>query len=350
MTAMTKPVGVFGGMHAWPLLRAAAVVVPIAEDVAELDGALAYIEPEYGPAVLAPVQLALEGRLDDFSTILLDRDHRTAYLYLTELHRRGVLPGLAPLHLFDFVADESSASRAHNEREVRGLHRHLQRVFGEPITPARVRRELDEESRLSEALTTLQAKRAAGVVSGIDAKALLSSRRILPIDEVIAAAAAITVDPEKPRPAVLLVPQDSTPSTAMHELVRDAGGDVVDEEDWYGSRSIGSIEELDSADALTDVVNRLMAAPGTDEVSPPDALLRWYRSRIADGGIRLVVAVTSPADQRRGWELPHRRRIATGRGVPFLWIHDDLGDPSGVERARRVLRQAIDELETGAVA
>lgn len=341
-------VGVIGGLHAWPLLRAGEwSASPIVDDVDDVGGALVYIEPEFGPSVLGPVQHALDGRLDGYATIVLDRDHRTAYLYLTELHRRGLLPGLPPLHLFDFIADETEASRAHNEREVRRLTAHLERVFGGAVTDEGVRRGLDDEARLSRALIDLQRARLAGDVDGADAKALLASRRTRSVEDLVADVSALPGSARATGPRVLIVPQDSAPGTGLHELVHDAGGHVVDEEDWHGSRSIGLAGLERTGRVAADVVELLMSAPATDGISPTAALMRWYVTRIASGEIDMIAAFTSPDDQRRGWEIPHRRRLAHEFGVPFLWIHEDLASEAGLSRARAVLAEALTDLRRG---
>jgi len=331
-------VAVVGGVHSWPLLRAYFDEIQLVPDVAaHYADALEYVEPEYGPAVLAPVQLALEGAFDRVSSVIFDRDHMMAYLYVQELHRRGLIPGLAPLYLFDTVIDDGDAVRRHGRDELDRLCAHFRRVTGREWDEERLEGEIAAERRLATALAGVQARRREGRLAGVAAKAVLAARRELPVDQTIAALdSATSTAPAGPR--VMLVPTASDPGTALHELIERAGADVVAEDDWYGSRSIVPAPEGDGA--ILDRLHReLLATAASDRVSPMERRLGRLDDMIAAESPDVVVVLTDPDDSRRGWDVPELRRIGEARGVPVVWIHAPLGRAEDREHVFQELRR-----------
>lgn len=333
-----RSVAVIGGLHCWPVLHAYFDrVEQVPDAVASYDDALTYVDAEYGPAVLAPVQLALHGAFDNFGALVLDRDHTVAFSYLQELHRRGLIPGLPPMHIFDFIVDSGETIRQHNGDELDLLRKFCERSSHRAWNAAEIMANLADEWAMNHALAALQRRRRHGLVSGVAAKELMARRRGGRAQDIAEAAAAIPdIAPAAIR--VVLIPPSSTASTSLHGLIEEAGASVVAEHDWYGSRSIAVQPSEESADVMAELVTLVAQSAATDRVHPMSRRMNWLKETLAGEPVDVVILAMDFSDGMRGWDTPHFERIAAAQGVPTLRIAvDDLPGPTQLELQLRDL-------------
>lgn len=298
------------------------------------------------------VQAALTGRLEHVAAVVLPRSSDADYkcfLYLNELVRRGTVPALPPVLLFDLLHSDDSDARAYNTERTRALYVRLAGLAGLHLAPADVHREIALANRARAAARRLSVLRAgAPVLGGSDALPLLGAFWQTEPERfaALAASAAVAIAERPPRegPSVLLggAPVDSS---ELHEAIEAEGGVVVAELSPFGSASIACdvVMADDPFAALAEHYRR----ESIDARLPVHALLRKLDAAL-DACTAVVVSLP-PDDATFGFDYPRVRETLARRSIPHTVLTSDpaLGAaPAERGRIRALLRSARTQRET----
>jgi benzoyl-CoA reductase/2-hydroxyglutaryl-CoA dehydratase subunit BcrC/BadD/HgdB len=114
----------------------------------------------------------------------------------------------------------------------------------------------------------------------------------------------------------------------LHETLEKAGGLVVAEDDWWGSRAPGDDVGF-AGSAMEAILRKVWLDTATANVYPPDAREAWLKREAQRPDIDAVVFYLPPSDLQLGWDYPRLVRELEAVGKPSLLLRDDASDETG---------------------
>jgi hypothetical protein len=272
------------------------------------------------------VQAALAGRLAQVAAIVLPRtsdpDYKS-YLYLQELRRRGRIPSLPPVLLFDLLQSQGPGICAYDAARVRDLLARLAQISGRQVSADALRAQIAHANDARAAAGLLATLRGAVVrVAGSECLPLLGARwtasperYVTLADEALRQLAGRT-PLAGPRIMLTGMPVDST---ALHVAIESLHATVVDEVSPFGAN-----DGAGGVDAVADPYSALAEWYSAQVVSArsPAAMLMNRIERSLDN-IDVVVILLPADDARFGWEVPRLRALLDARGIAHAIVRSD---------------------------
>ena len=317
----------------WPsvpaeIIRAAGLTPVIARgSSAATPDADEVLEPGVFPnRVRQLLQAALSGRLAHVAAIVLprtsDADYK-AYLYLQELQRRGRVPRLPPLLLFDLLQTQGPEIPAYNAARVRDLLSRLAQTSGRHVSTDALCEQIERANGARAAARRLATLRRDPVrVRGTEILPLLGARWTMAPERYTALAdeafALLAARPTLDGPRVMLtgMPVDSA---SLHLALESLNATIVHEISPFGAH-----EGRGSVDALTDPFAALGSWYASQLITARAAgamLLQGVEESLA--GIDLAVILLPPDDARFGWDVPRLSALLGTRGVGYAMVRSD---------------------------
>jgi benzoyl-CoA reductase/2-hydroxyglutaryl-CoA dehydratase subunit BcrC/BadD/HgdB len=291
----------------------------------------AHLEPFIFPNRLRQlVEAALTGRLSHVACIVVPRTSDADYkcfLYLREFVRRGVIPALPPVVLFDLLQSGGAEVRAYDGARTRALCDEVASVSGRTPSVDDLRREIARANAARQAARRLMAlRRRHPRISGTEVFALLAAFWEMEPDRYTAmvseAADAIATRQPLDGPHVLLTgaPVDAP---AMHHAIESHGAIVTAELVPWGTGANGDDVRLDD-DPLTALADWYR----TNTIgarTPVGTLRRWIDERLDDTDA--VVVLLPQDDAVFGWDYPALRDRLASLGIPHVCLRGDPYQP-----------------------
>jgi benzoyl-CoA reductase/2-hydroxyglutaryl-CoA dehydratase subunit BcrC/BadD/HgdB len=314
------------------IVRAAGCRAAFARGSSELTPAAdAHLEPFIFPNRLRQlVEVALTGRLAHVACIVVPRTSDADYkcfLYLREFVRRGVIPALPPVVLFDLLQSGGSEVPAYDVARTRALCDELASVSGRTPSVDDLRREIERANAARQAARRLMAlRRRHPRISGTEVFPLLAALWEMEPDRYTAmvSEAASASAPRQPLegPRVLLTgaPVD-TP--AVHHAIESHGAIVTAELSPWGSGAMEDDVRLDD-DPLAAIADWYRTQT-LGARTPVGTMRRWIDERLDDTDA--VVMVLPSDDAVFGWDYPALRDRLAARGIPHVCLRGDPYQP-----------------------
>lgn len=287
----------------------------------------AHLEPFIFPSRLRQlVEAALTGRLAHVACIVLPRTSDADYkcfLYLREFVRRGLVPALPPIVLFDLLQSSGSEVRAYDVARTRALCDALASVSGLMPSLDDLRREIGRANAARQGARRLMAlRRIQPRISGTEMFPLLADFWQMDPDRYTAmageAARAIATRQPLEGPRVLLTgaPVDAS---VVHHAIESHGAIVTAEVGPWGSGAAGDDVQVDD-----DPVTALADWYRTDTIgarTPVGTMRRWIDRMLDDTDA--VVVTLPPDDAVFGWDYPALRDRLALLGIPHVCLRGD---------------------------
>lgn len=278
---------------------------------------------------------ALEGAFDFMDLLVVTRAYERMYYFLKEPFRRGEIPGLPPLHVFDLIPTRRPSFRDYNAGQIEAFEVRLKRLAGAPLAEETLAEAIARTNARRGRLKDLARRRRPGGIAGAQAVQASGGALFMTVD---AAAAALGTYVEglpnagDGRPRILVLPTQQLHHLALHEVLEEAGGVVTAEDDVLGARA-GEGEADPSQpprEALLDAC--FLRMPGAN-VAPRAEREAWFRTTVTEGDFEAVVFHAPPNDVNFGWDYPGLKAAADAAGLPSLLLREDVLATDGRARA-----------------
>jgi benzoyl-CoA reductase/2-hydroxyglutaryl-CoA dehydratase subunit BcrC/BadD/HgdB len=291
----------------------------------------AHLEPFVFPNRLRQlVEAALTGRLAHAARIVVPRTSDADYkcfLYLREFVRRGVIPALPPVVLFDLLQSHGPEARAYDVARTRALFDALASVSGQAPSLDDLRGEIERANAARQAARRLLAlRRGRPRITGTEMFPVLEAFWEMVPDRYTAmvseAASAVATRHPLEGPRVLLTgaPVDAA---VLHHAIESHGAIVTAEVVSWGSCAAGDDVRLDDdpVAALADWYRANTIGART----PVAAMRRWIDTMLEDADA--VVVSLPPEDAVFGWDYPALRDRLASLGIPHMCLRGDPYQP-----------------------
>ncbi|MFC1532158.1 2-hydroxyacyl-CoA dehydratase subunit D [Thermodesulfobacteriota bacterium] len=277
----------------------------------------------------------LKGECEFLDLLIVSRNYELLFYFLKEIVRQGRNTMVPPLHIYDMIQIQDSTVEAYNRNSTDSLILSLERLCGHPLDEDRLLAAVQITNRKRELTRKLLDLRQKGAVSGIEAMQAIGAGFFMhPKDYCEAMNDYLpTLKPDasiSDRPRLLVTTSEPLHHLNLHEALESAGGLVVAEDDWWGTRSAGG--DIDENGPLVETIHhKYHADTASKEIHPRAAREAWFHGRIQKGDIDAVIFYIPPADGKFGWDYPRLKGQLDKRGIPSLLIRDDVLD----ENAKR---------------
>ena len=287
-----------------------------------------HLEPRIFPRRLRHlVESALTGRLSHVARIVIPRTSDVDYkcfLYLREFVRRGVIPTLPPVILFDLLQSGGAEVRAYDAARTRALFDELSSASGRRPSVDNLKLEIARANQARAAARELVAfRRIVPRVTGTELFSLLAAFWELEPERYVAAvngaASAFAKRSALSVPRVLLagVPVDGP---ELHHAIESHGAVVVAEVGPWGHGAAGEDDVRVDDDPFLALADKYQA----DAIGArtPAASLRRHVEQMLDD-VEAVVVSLPPEDAVFGWDYPVLRDLLQARGLPHVCLRGD---------------------------
>jgi benzoyl-CoA reductase/2-hydroxyglutaryl-CoA dehydratase subunit BcrC/BadD/HgdB len=294
-----------------------------------------YMEDIIPPEAKVLFESAVTGELEFLDLLVLSRPYAHLYYYLKEVFRLGRGPHLPSLHMFDLMQSQREAVRAYNWSRFQALVERLERLSGQEITETRLQQAIEISNAVRGLQRRLLERRWEAALSGVDALRALGAGYFMAPEDYIAALGDYlsNLQPDSTlqgRPRLLIVTSEPLSHTRLHEAVEGAGGLVVAEDDWWGSRAPGGDVPL-AGSAREAVFQKYWLATASPGVYPAFAREAWFTQHALRPDLDGAVFYLPPSDHQLGWDYPRLKRWLSSHGKRSLLLRADATTPNGFE-------------------
>lgn len=109
---------------------------------------------------------------------------------------------------------------------------------------------------------------------------------------------------------------------SLHRLIEEAGGYVVAEDDWRGSRAAGDTDVCVSKDPVTAIFEKYFYHEVSPRVHPSQDRDAWFRREIEKGYVDGVLLYVPLEDDVLGWDCPGQLAYLESRSIPSIVVRD----------------------------
>jgi len=127
------------------------------------------------------------------------------------------------------------------------------------------------------------------------------------------------------RPHILIkgVPMNDA---SLHRTVEEAGGYVVAEDDWSGSRAAGDTDVCVNKDPVTAIFEKYFYDEVSPRVHPVERRDAWFQREIEKGHVDGVLFYVPLEDDVQGWDYPEQLAYLESRLIPSIVVRE-IGGP-----------------------
>jgi benzoyl-CoA reductase/2-hydroxyglutaryl-CoA dehydratase subunit BcrC/BadD/HgdB len=272
----------------------------------------------------------VSGKYDFLRAIILPRTSEQEYklfLYLREVARERPRNGMSPVYLYDLLHSRSEEAHAYGMKRTEELKGRLEGLAGRAIAKSDLLEAVAESNSARAAVRgLLRLRHGTPRLGGVEALPLIGAYWFMSRAEyarLAAEAAEILGRRESLAGARLLLVGAPSDRGWPHAALESHGAIVVAEDDWWGSRSVGTDIEAGD-DCLSAIFEHYYSDTPSPRVFPPEAADRWFQSSAKDK-VDGVVFYLPPEDYVEGWDYPRRKRFLDGAGIPTLVLREDRG-------------------------
>jgi len=272
----------------------------------------------------------VRGEWDLLRAIILPRTSEQEYklfLYLREVARERPRDGMPPVYLYDLLHSRSPESHAYGLTRTEKLKKQLEEIAGRPIATRDLVEEVAESNAARGAVRRLlRLRHDTPRLTGTEALPLIGAYWFMARAQYakLALEAAEILERRGTLPGVrLLVKGAPLDRVRLYAALETHGAIVVAEDDWWGTRSVGT--DIDAGnDVLEAIFEHYYSEAPSPRVFPPEAADRWFQSSVTDR-IDGVVFYLPLEDYVAGWDYPRHKRFLDGLGIRSLVVREDAG-------------------------
>jgi len=315
--------GITSNTVPWEILRAARYSPRLLEQDAEPTPiADRFMEDVFDRRMRVIFDRLCSGAWTDLDKVVISRtseqEHKL-YLYLREAERLHYPEAIPELYFYNLLHSRSPEAYSY------GLERTRQMVQDFEASDSALSEAVAESNRARAVVRQLQRKRIDGCLEGSVAlewiRGFYTEDRTTFAVRVSSQLDMLRTPVAEDRPRIL-VKGTSLDHPELHRAVEDAGGYVVAEDDWRGSRAAGDCDIRMDLDPVTAIFEKYFY----DEVSPrtqsPQARDAWFEREMNAGYVDGVLFYIPLEDDVVGWDYPRHVAMLEVRHVPGFVVRD----------------------------
>jgi benzoyl-CoA reductase/2-hydroxyglutaryl-CoA dehydratase subunit BcrC/BadD/HgdB len=240
---------------------------------------------------------------------------------------------MPPLFLLALMGHRHAASREYGLGQFTLLSQRLRAISAIAPTADRLRSATETVNGVRAAVRKLLKKRRDGALSGVDALTAIGAGKFMaPADyarNLEGYVAGLKADGAlSTRPRLLVLSSTPLITADLYTALESAGGVVVAEDDWWGSRCIGP--DIDPATASIETIfDHYHIHTPNRAIYPLEARFEWLFEEAVKPDIDGIVVYMPPSDRKLGWDYPSLRDFAAAKGKPLIMFREDVLEPDG---------------------
>lgn len=314
-TSNTVPVELIEAAGFYPTL--------VDADYTDFTGSDQYMEPVFDQRTKSIFHEILIGKWAFLKALIIPRtseaEHKL-FLYLMEVKRLTNNPHIPEIYFFDFLHTQNAFSEEYSFEQVKLFNEYLRNLWHADDTdvPTQINTDFLKNQRkssfqqaieLSNKIKTqfnqLAEYRYQGLLSGVEAMTIIGAMYFMDRKEYLHHLEVVLKEISTRKPLKvnqkILVKGYCINHKDFHESLEKDGNIVVAEDDWWGSRAIGSIIE-NSDNPLKDIFNKYYFHSPSPRVFPMKKAHEWLKNEMKKD-IDLVEFYINQDDDVLGWEL-----------------------------------------------
>ena len=317
--------GITSNTVPWEILRAAGYTPLLLEDEAgPIPSADRWMEDVFDRRFRVIFDRLCTGAWNHLDRVVIPRtseqEHKL-YLYLREIARTqpaGVIP---ELYFYNLLHTRTPESYDY------GLERTRQMMRDFDVSEVLLREAIAESNRARGCVRDILQKRREGYLEGSAAiewiRGFYAEDRGAFADRVLDRLKGMDKQVESNRPHILIKGVPLT-DTSLHHTVEEAGGYVVAEDDWRGSRAAGDTDVCVNTDLATAIFEKYFYDEVSPRVHPSQHRDAWFRREIERGYVDGVLFYVPLGDDVLGWDYPGQLAYLESRSMPSFLVRENI--------------------------
>jgi len=320
----TRIAGITSNTVPWEILRAAGYAPFLLEDEAgPTPHADRWMEDVFDRRFRVIFDRLCTGAWNHLDRVVIPRtseqEHKL-YLYLREIARTqpaGVIP---ELYFYNLLHTRTPESYHY------GLERTRQMIRDFDVSEDELRDAIAESNRARGCVRDILGKRREGRLEGSAAiewirgfyaedRGVFADRavdRLKGTDEQVAA--------DRPH---ILIKGASLKDTSLHHAVEEAGGYVVAEDDWRGSRAAGDTDVCVNKEPVTAIFEKYFYDEVSLRIHPSQDRDAWFQREIESGHVDGVLFNIPLEDDVVGWDYPGQLAYLKSRSIASIVVREN---------------------------
>jgi hypothetical protein len=249
-----------------------------------------------------------------------EQEHKL-YLYLREIARTQPAGGIPELYFYNLLHTRMPESYDY------GLERTRQMMRDFDASEEELRDAIAESNRARGCVRDILRKRSEGCLEGSAAiemiRGFYSEERSVFADRALDRLKGLQEQVSAHRPHILIKGVPLT-DASLHHLVEEAGGYVIAEDDWRGSRAAGDTDVCTNKDPLTAVFEKYFYDEVSPRVYPIEHRDAWYQREIQKGHVDGVLFYVPLEDDVQGWDYPAQLAYLESRSIPSVLVRENV--------------------------
>jgi len=249
-----------------------------------------------------------------------EQEHKL-YLYLREIARKQPSCVIPELYFYNLLHTRTPESFDY------GLERTRQMVRDFDVSEDELRAAIAESNRARKCVRDILQTRREGCLEGSAAldviRGFYTTDRSEFADRTVDRLKGLQERVAAHRPHILIKGAPLT-DASLHHMVEEAGGYVVAEDDWRGSRAAGDADVCINKDPVTAIFEKYFYDEVSPRVHPVEHRDVWYQREIERGHVDGVLFYIPLEDDVQGWDYPEQFAYLNARSIPSVLMRENV--------------------------
>jgi hypothetical protein len=320
---MNRVAGITSNTIPWEILRAAGYAPRLLEGDGEpTPYADRLMEDVFDRRMLVIFDRLCGGGWSDLEMVVIPRtseqEHKL-YLYLREASRLKYSSAIPRLYFYNLLHTRAPESYEY------GLERTRQMVRDFEVSDTALCDAIAASNRARGCVREILQRRRDGVLEGSAAvewiRGFYTEDRGVFADRVSAQLSTLQTPIATDRPRIL-IKGAQLENTALHRGVEQAGGYVVAEDDWRGSRAAGNQDVGSDTDPVTAIFEKYFYDEVSPRIQPAIDRDAWFQQEIRRSRVDGVLFHIPFEDDVAGWDYPRHTAWLKEHAVPSMVLRD----------------------------
>jgi len=249
-----------------------------------------------------------------------EQEHKL-YLYLREIARTQLAGAIPELYFYNLLHTRTPESYDY------GLERTRQMMRDFNSSEDALRPAIAESNGARGCVRNILQKRREGRLEGSAAlewiRGYYAEDRAVFSDRVLEGLKGMHQHVAADRPHIL-IKGSPLKDNSLHRAVEEAGGYVVAEDDWRGSRAAGDTDVCVNKDLVTAIFEKYFYDEVSPRVHPSQDRDAWFRREIERGYVDGVLFYVPLGDDVLGWDYPGQLAYLESRSIPSFLVRENI--------------------------
>ena len=316
--------GITSNTVPWEILRAAGYTPVVLEDEAgPTPQADRWMEDVFDGRFRVIFDRLSAGAWNHLDLVVIPRtseqEHKL-YLYLREIARTQPASAIPELYLYNLLHTRTPESYDY------GLGRTRQMMRDFNVSEDELRDAIAESNRARGCVRDILRKRKEGRLEGSAAlewiRGFYSEDRGVFADHVLDRLKGMYEQVAANR-SHILIKGAPMKDASLHRTVEEAGGYVVAEDDWRGSRAAGDTDVCLNKDPASAIFEKYFYDEVSPRVHPVEHRDAWFRREIESGHVDGVLFNIPLEDDVVGWDYPGQLAYLKSRSIASIVVREN---------------------------